>query len=195
MRGEPNSLSTVLSWLPKIVLVAFKNERQITTDHNQLPVTLLDPSRNPIYNSTIFAPPQNRGSLNLVVSQWVPYIVWLFSNKMENYPPDLWDIILKYKTDMELLETSPHRDELGNTVMNCDFHFPVHSVLDTDTFILHRYTELLFGDCNDATLTHYINNYVNLPLIMLNQYIKALQIYHIDIFEFSRERYFIYHKL
>lgn len=96
---------------------------------------------------------------------------------MENYPPDLWDIILKYKTDMELLETSPHRDELGNTVMNCDFHFPVHSVLDTDTFILHRYTELLFGDCTDATLTHYINNYVNLPLIMLNQYIKALQIY------------------
>ena len=97
---------------------------------------------------------------------------------MENYPPELWNIIWKYKTDMELLEASPHRGDCGNTVMSCDFHFPIHNVFDTDTFLLHRYTELLFGDCSDATLTHYIKNYVNLPLVMLNQYIKALQIYH-----------------
>jgi hypothetical protein len=95
---------------------------------------------------------------------------------MENYPPDLWDIILKYKLDMELLETSPHCNE-PNTVMSCDFHFPIHAAFDSDTFMLHRYTEILFGDCTDATLTHYIKNYVNLPMVMLNQYIKALQIY------------------
>ena len=97
---------------------------------------------------------------------------------MENFPPDLWNIIWKYKTDMELLEESPTPE--ANTVMSCDFHFPLlqQDLFDSDTFLLHRYTELLFGDCNDDTLTHYIKNYVNMPLVMLHQYIKALQIYH-----------------
>ena len=77
---------------------------------------------------------------------------------------------------MELLESSPCPCKT-NTVMSCDFHFPIHSIFDTDTFLLHRYTELLFKDLDDATLTHYIKHYVNFPLVMLTQYINALRIY------------------
>ena len=94
---------------------------------------------------------------------------------MHILPKDVWNIILKFKKDMELLESSPVPTQ--NTVMGCDFHFPVHSIFDSDTFLLHRYTELLFGDCNNATLSHYIKHYINLPLVMLNEYIKALHIY------------------
>ena len=94
---------------------------------------------------------------------------------MDNFPTDVWEIITKYKTDMELYESTPNPQP--STVMSCDFHVPMHSLFDSDTFLLHRYTELLFGDCNDTTLAHYIKNYVNLPLVMLNQYIEALRIY------------------
>ena len=98
---------------------------------------------------------------------------------MDNIPTDVWKIIMKYKTDMELFESSPHPSQ--NTIMGCDFHVPMHELFDTDTFLLHRYTELLFGDCNDARLTEYIKNYVNLPLVMLNQYIQALKIYRLRL--------------
>ena len=95
---------------------------------------------------------------------------------MDIFPKDVWHIILKFKLDMELLEKSP-AGPTPNTVMSADFHFPINSVFNSDTFLLHRYAELLFGDCNSATLAHYITHYVNLPLVMLNAYIKALQIY------------------
>ena len=81
---------------------------------------------------------------------------------------------------MELLEKSP-AGPTPNTVMSADFHFPINSVFNSDTFLLHRYAELLFGDCNSATLAHYITHYVNLPLVMLNSYIKALQIYRLRL--------------
>ena len=92
---------------------------------------------------------------------------------MEIFPTDVWKIIMKFKVDMELYESSPH--PTPNTVMGCDFHVP--KIFDTDTFLLHRYTELLFGDCDDTTLTEYIRDYVNLPLVMLTEYIQALKIY------------------
>lgn len=98
---------------------------------------------------------------------------------MDIFPKDVWNIILKFKRDMELLEKSPA--PTPNTVMNTDFHFPLNSLFDSDSFLLHRYTELLFGDCNAATLAHYIKHYVNLPLVMLNEYIKALQIYRLRL--------------
>ena len=95
---------------------------------------------------------------------------------MEIFPTDVWTIILRYKKDMELLEKSPL--PTGNTVMSCDFHFPmIPSLFNSDSFLLHRYTELLFGDCDSNALIDYIKLYVNLPLIMLNKYINALHIY------------------
>ena len=94
---------------------------------------------------------------------------------MHIFPQDVWNIILKFKKDMELLESSPSPTQ--NTVMSSDFHFPVHTLFDSDSFILHRYTELLFGDCDSATLAHYITHFINLPLVMLDEYITALQIY------------------
>ena len=94
---------------------------------------------------------------------------------MEIFPKDVFNIIMQYKTDMELYENTPL--PTTNTVMSCDFHVPIHAIFDSDAFLLNRYTELLFGDCNDATLSSYITHYVNLPLVMLNQYIEALKIY------------------
>jgi hypothetical protein len=90
-------------------------------------------------------------------------------------PRDLWNIILKYKTDMELLEQCPQPET--NTVMLCDFNYPIDCTFDSSTFMLNRYTELLFGDDSDAALAQHIRDYVHLPLMMLTEYIKALTNY------------------
>jgi hypothetical protein len=92
---------------------------------------------------------------------------------MEQFPKDIWDLILKYKKDMELFEISPQPFTFDNTVMGCDFLYPLVTDWDCQTFLLNRLTELMLGDIGTTDLDYYLKMFVHVPLNMVEEYIQA----------------------
>ena len=98
---------------------------------------------------------------------------------MKIFPEVIWEIIEKYKMDMELLEETPIPFEFENTVMGCDFLYPLASDWDCETFLLNRFTELMLGDIRHTNMEHYVKMFVNLPLHRLEEYIRAKKIFRL----------------
>ena len=96
---------------------------------------------------------------------------------MERFPDVIWEIIQKYKLDMELYEIAPTPYEFENTVMGCDFLYPLARDWDCETFLLNRFTELMLGDIRNAAMEDYVKMFVNLPLHSLEDYIQAKRIF------------------
>jgi hypothetical protein len=96
---------------------------------------------------------------------------------MELFPKVIWEIIMKYKLDLELLESTPAPTTINNTVMACDFLYPLARDWDCHTFLLNRFTELMLGDFCLEHMEEYVKTFVHLPLHSLNEYIRAKEIY------------------
>ena len=95
---------------------------------------------------------------------------------MNIFPEDVWKIIVKYQRDMELFELSPTPKQLENTVMGCDFLYPMATDWDCETFLLNRFTELMLGDFFNCDLEDYVKMFVHIPLHRLEEYIQAKEI-------------------
>ena len=78
---------------------------------------------------------------------------------------------------MELLDVCPTPYEFENTVMGCDFLYPLAEDWDCQTFLLNRFTELMLGDIRTTQMEDYIKMFVHLPLHSLEEYLRAKHIY------------------
>ena len=96
---------------------------------------------------------------------------------MEIFPKDIWDLIKRYKKDMELLQLSPTPIQFENTVMGCDFMYPLVNNNDCQTFLLHRFMELMLGNIRHSHLEGYLKMFVQMPLSLLEDYIHAKEIF------------------
>ena len=104
--------------------------------------------------------------------------IWSSIIKMKIFPKVIWEIIEKYRLDMELLESSPQPIQCENTVMGCDFLYPLARDWDCETFLLNRFTELMLGDIhNSHTMENYVKMFVHMPLNSLEEYMVAKNIY------------------